>query len=67
MSETAVTPRRGLALPYPMAPDFMAQVVVPRDMTDHEARKLCAFVMTLATPTPTPAPPGEPNKEEERT
>lgn len=42
------TPRTGLTLEYPLRPDFLAQVVVPRDMKADEARRFCAFVMTLA-------------------
>lgn len=41
-------PRSGLSLEYPLRPDFLAQVVVPLDMKVDEARRLCAFVMTLA-------------------
>jgi hypothetical protein len=37
-----------LALDYPLRPDFLAQVVVPRDLRVEEARRLGAFVMTLA-------------------
>ena len=42
-----ITPTPGLALSYPLRPDFLAQVVIPRDMTVSEARRLSAFVMTL--------------------
>jgi len=38
----------GLSLDYPLRPDFLAQVVVPRDLKADEARRLCAFLMTLA-------------------
>jgi len=43
-------PRRAeaLALPFPLRPAFLAQVVVPRDMTKDEARRLCAFIASLA-------------------
>ncbi len=34
--------------PFP----FMAQVVIPRDLTTKEAERLCAFLMTLAMPEP---------------
>lgn len=36
-----------LALPYPLRENFMAQVVVPRNISSDEARRLCAFIMTL--------------------
>jgi hypothetical protein len=38
----------GLSLEFPMRPDFLAQVVVPRDMTKIEARRFTHFIMTLA-------------------
>lgn len=39
----------GLSLEFPMRPDFLAQVVVPRDMKVDEARRFSAFIMTLAS------------------
>lgn len=38
-----------LALSYPLRPDFLAQVLIPRDMKREEARRLSAFIMTLAS------------------
>lgn len=38
----------GLPLSYPLRPDFLAQVVIPRDLTSEEARRLGAFLLTLA-------------------
>jgi hypothetical protein len=38
----------GIALQYPLRPDLLAQVVVPRDLTVEEARRMGAFLMTLA-------------------
>jgi hypothetical protein len=38
----------GLPLSYPLRPDFLAQVVIPRDLTAEEARRLGAFLLTLA-------------------
>lgn len=38
----------GLPLSYPLRPDFLAQVVIPRDLTADEARRLGAFLLTLA-------------------
>jgi hypothetical protein len=37
-----------LALPFPLRPGYLAQVVIPRDMTKAEASRLCAFIQTLA-------------------
>lgn len=45
----AVAAVAGLSLSYPLRTDFLAQVVVPRDMTSMEARRLAGFIMTLAT------------------
>ncbi|MCW5658434.1 MAG: hypothetical protein KIT60_12080 [Burkholderiaceae bacterium] len=38
-----------LALPFPLRPNFLAQVVVPRDLTKDEAKRLAAFLDSLAT------------------
>jgi hypothetical protein len=38
----------GLSLNYPLRKDFLAQVVIPRDLTAEEARRLGAFLLTLA-------------------
>lgn len=46
-SPTAAT-SAGLPLSYPLRPDFLAQVVIPRDLTAEEARRLGAFLLTLA-------------------
>ncbi len=56
-SETSILPGQaaspplattGLPLSYPLRPDFLAQVVIPRDLTSEEARRLGAFLLTLA-------------------
>jgi len=41
-------PRLGLTLAYPIRDDFLAQVVIPRDMSVEEAKRLSAFIQTLA-------------------
>jgi hypothetical protein len=38
----------GIALEYPLRPDLLAHVVVPRDLTVEEARRMGAFLVTLA-------------------
>ncbi len=38
----------GLALHFPLRGDFLAQVVIPRDLNAEEAKRMCAFLMTLA-------------------
>jgi hypothetical protein len=37
-----------LRLSYPIRDDVLAEIAVPRGMTTDEAKRLCAFVMTLA-------------------
>jgi hypothetical protein len=37
-----------MAMQYPLRDNFIAQVVLPRNMTNEEARRLCAFIRTLA-------------------
>ncbi len=41
-----------LVMPFPLRPNFLAQIVVPRDMTNEEGKRLCQFVMALATWNP---------------
>jgi hypothetical protein len=38
----------GLSLPFPIRPDFRAQIVIPQDLTVDEARRMGAFILTLA-------------------
>jgi hypothetical protein len=54
--------QKPLCLDFPMRPDFLAQIVVPRDMTKREAERLSAMIVTLSiadsNPEPVvPAPP----------
>ncbi|WP_114814056.1 hypothetical protein [Paraburkholderia kururiensis] len=41
-----------LVLPFPLRPGYLAQVVIPIDMTKDEADRLCAFIQTLAQAKP---------------
>ncbi|MEO8754964.1 MAG: hypothetical protein ABI624_20045 [Casimicrobiaceae bacterium] len=43
-----IKPVVGLSLEFPMRPDFLAQIVVPRDMKLDEARRFTSFILTLA-------------------
>lgn len=45
---TAAATETSLALPFPLRPGYLAQIVIPRDMTKDEASRLCAFISTLA-------------------
>jgi hypothetical protein len=38
----------GMAHDYPLRPDLLAKIVVPRDLTVEEARRMGAFLVTLA-------------------
>jgi len=42
----------GLSLEFPMRPDFLAQIVVPRDMNTLEAKRLSRFILSLAHDAP---------------
>lgn len=57
-SGTAPVRPGGIALEYPLRPDLLAQVVVPRDLTVEEARRMGAFLVTLAVDFK-PFPSGE--------
>jgi hypothetical protein len=48
----AAATETSLALPFPLRPNFLAQVVVPRDLTKDEARRLAAFLDALAHDAP---------------
>ena len=39
---------QNLVLPYPLRPGYLAQIIVPLDMTKDEAARLCSFISTLA-------------------
>jgi hypothetical protein len=41
-----------LAIPFPLRPTFLAQVVIPRDLTKDEAKRLAAFIDALAHDPP---------------
>jgi len=35
-------------LPFPLRSGYLAQVVIPRDMTEEEGKRLCRFIMCFA-------------------
>lgn len=47
-SVTSAVTETSLALPFPLRPTFLAQVVIPRDLTKEEAGRLCTFIQALA-------------------
>ena len=44
----AVATDLNLALPFPLRANFLAQVVIPRDLSKDEAERMCAFIKALA-------------------
>ncbi len=48
-AETFIATEASLAMPFPLRVGYLAQIVIPRDMTKAEAVRLCAFIQTLAT------------------
>jgi len=48
MEPISLATEANLALPFPLRAGYLAQVVIPRDMTKAEAGRLCAFIQTLA-------------------
>ena len=40
---------KSIALPFPLRPAYLAQIVIPLDLTKDEAERLCAFVRSLIT------------------
>lgn len=49
---SAPTMRHSLALPIPLEGRYLAQLVVPIDITQAECDKLCAVLQTLVMPMP---------------
>ena len=39
-----ITTATAYVLPFPMRTDFLAQIIIPRDMTNEEAERLCTFI-----------------------
>ena len=52
-SPKATVTETSLAIPFPLRPTFLAQIVIPRDMTKDEAKRLGAFIDALAHEPPT--------------
>jgi hypothetical protein len=47
----SAAPTVGFCYEYPLRPDFVAQAVLPRDLTPQEAARICAFIRSLAEET----------------
>lgn len=41
-----------LMMPFPLRPNFLVQIIVPRDMTKDEAARLCTFITALGHDNP---------------
>lgn len=58
LANTAAAPQAGVAtdislrLPFPLRPTFLAHVVIPRDLTKDEAKRLALFIDALAHDVP---------------
>lgn len=48
----AAATETSLALPFPLRPTFLAQIVIPRDLTKDEAKRLALFIDSLAHDAP---------------
>lgn len=50
--DTGTTPEgvRWISHPYPLRPDFIATIELPRDLTAAEAERLAAMLRTLPIP-----------------
>ena len=49
---TLVATETSLVLPFPLRPSFLAQIVIPRDLTKDEATRLCTFIQALGQDAP---------------
>lgn len=45
---TGAATETSLAMPFPLRPTFLAQIIIPRDLTKDEAARLCNFIQALA-------------------
>lgn len=50
--QTSAVTDTSLMLPFPLRPAFLAQLIIPRDLTKDEAARLCAFIQALAVDPP---------------
>lgn len=49
---TSAVTDTSLMMPFPLRPTFLAQLIIPRDLSKDEANRLCAFIQALAVETP---------------
>ncbi|MBE0547373.1 MAG: hypothetical protein IH627_06925 [Rubrivivax sp.] len=51
---TGAATETSLMMPFPLRPTFLAQIIIPRDLTKDEAARLCTFIQALAQDGQTP-------------
>lgn len=49
---TSAVTDTSLMMPFPLRPSFLAQIIIPRDLTKEEATRLCNFIQALAHDIP---------------
>ena len=49
---TGAVTETSLMMPFPLRTTFLAQIIIPRDLTKDEASRLCTFIQALAHETP---------------
>lgn len=49
---TSAVTDTSLMMPFPLRPSFLAQIIIPRDLTKEEATRLCNFIQALAQDAP---------------
>lgn len=49
---TGAVTETSLMMPFPLRPTFLAQIIIPRDLTKDEASRLCTFIQALAHDAP---------------
>lgn len=49
---TSAVTETSLMMPFPLRPSFLAQIIIPRDLTKDEAARLCNFIQALAHEPP---------------
>ena len=45
---TSAVTETSLMMPFPLRPSFLAQIIIPRDLSKDEANRLCNFIQALA-------------------
>jgi hypothetical protein len=51
---------KSLCYDYPLRPDYLVQLVIPRDLTQREADRLCEFIQATVDAINPVHSPGDP-------